>query len=220
MVAGFDLFRPVFVGLVAAAGVVIVTWLAAMIKTGWKAQPLAAIDAGTAWSSSDSWVTNVAAVTSLLTATWTQLGTGSPPLVPSQAGPAIWILFISFAAAAGLAPVIYASCTKHDNIDESKSQGTVAGYLLAAFATLFAVGGEMTALGMFVAEAMPAGPTRGLLISFIFVGAAFVALYSFRTTYTVLTGDIVKDPATLTAGTAKAPRSFMLAPAGRRSATL
>jgi hypothetical protein len=177
-------------------------------------------------------VTNVAAVASLLTATWTALGTGSPPLVPSKAGPAIWILFISFAAAAGLAPVIYASCTKQDNIDESRSQGTVAGYLLAAFATLFAVGGEMTALEMFVSKAIPAGSARDLLIGCIFVGAAFVALYSFRAMYNVLTADIVKAKAAApTAKAAAAPpeaaaapgkraRSFMLAPADRRSATL
>jgi len=219
MVAGFDLFRPLFVGLVTAASVVLLAWLVAVIRGSQKPYPLAAIDAGTAWSPSDSWVTNVAAVTALLATTWTQLGTGNPPLVPSAAGSAISILFISFAAAAGLAPVIYASCTRQDSIDETKNQGTVAGYLLATFATLFAAGGEMTALGMFIARAMPAGPSRDLLIGLIIFGAAFVALYSLRTMYNVLTADIVKAPAGTTAQ-AKTARSFMLVSANSRSATL
>ncbi len=211
-----------------------------MSTSGWKKlSPLVAIDAGTAWSPSDSWVTNIAAVASLLTATWTQLGTGSPPLVPAKAGPSILILFISFAATAGLAPVIYASCTRKANVDKTKNQGTVAGYVLAAFATLFAVGGEMAALEMFTAKAIPTGSARDILFSFIIVGAAFVALYSWRTMYRVLTVDIVTasrttaaargiltsssghfaaDPFDLAAATAT--RSLLLVPANKRSATL
>ena len=215
MVAGFDLFRPLLTGLIAAAAIVLVGWVAAMIRTRGKTLPFAAIDAGTAWSPSDSWVTNLAAVASLATATWTQLSTGTPPLVPSKAAPAIMILFISFAAAAGLAPVIYASCAIQTNNDQTKNKGTIVGYVLAAFATLFAVGGEMTALGMFAAKAMPTGPARYVLIGSLIAGAVFVALYSLRTMYNVMTVDIggLKAPA------ANSARS-LLVPAARRSATL
>ena len=240
MVAGFDLFRPLIVGMAGAIVVVLVAWVAAMSNTGWKKlSPFAAINAGTAWSPSDSWVTNIAAVASLLTATWTQLGTGSPPLVPAKAGSGILLLFITFAATASLAPVIYASCTRQANVDATKNQGTVAGYVLAACATLFAVGGEMMALEMFIAKAIHRGSARDILVGFLIAGAAFVALYSWRTMYNVLTVDVVTAERTSTAARGihisasghfaadpgdfaalTATRSLLLVPANKRSATL
>jgi hypothetical protein len=230
--AMFDLVRPIVIGLIAASAIVAVAWVAAAIRNTshlWF-HPFAPVQAGAAWSAMDSWLTNITAVSSLIIGTWTQLGTGSPPLVPAKAAPDLAILFVSFAAAAGLAPIIYASFAK-----QAIGAGTVAGYLLAAFATIFAVAGELTALGMFISQAMLAGPARGILFGFLIAGAVFVVAYSLRTMYEVLTAAAPAPAAALTAAadakTARADvayaapadpavNSLLLVPPAKRSATL
>jgi hypothetical protein len=193
MVGGFNLTYTVIWGFCAAALLVGVTWLIATIRVR-KADRMrlwSAVAAGTPWSAKGSWVTNLAAVSAVLTAAFTKLGTGSSPLVPPTAAAAITILSVGFAGMAALAPVVYAACRRQPGPAQPGDQGTVCGYLLAAFATLFAVSGEIAVFVMFIAKAMPAGPGRGTLVVFLVVMTAFAALavgvYSAGAIYSVLT---------------------------------
>jgi hypothetical protein len=210
-------FIPVVCGSAGAAGLITVALVAAAVQKR-HIRPWDHIKAGTAWSASDSWVTNIAAVASVVSVIWTQLGTGTPALVPGAAAPAIDILFLSFGAAAGLAPIIYAACAPGSSPAGDTNEGSVTGYLLAAFATLFAIIGQATLLGMFIAEAMPAEATRNILEVILGGSGLAVIVYSIRTKYDVLAVDTTDGDGPPTKRS-RAVRS-LLVPAARRSATL
>jgi hypothetical protein len=216
MSSGFSTFIPVVAGSAGAAGLIGVGSGAAAFRHS-HVRLGDHVKAGTAWSASDSWVTNIAAFASVVAVIWTQLGTGSPSLVPGAAAPAAGILFVSFGATAGLAPVVYAACAPRSGLDADTNVGSVTGYLLAAFATLFAIIGQGTLLGMFTAEAMPAGAARNILEVVLGGGALAVVVYSVRTINDVLAADTTGQEAK---PKVRSPATSLLVPAARRSATL
>ncbi|HEY2506843.1 MAG TPA: hypothetical protein VGI58_10015 [Streptosporangiaceae bacterium] len=210
---GWDLAYPVIAGSGAALVVVAWSWL-----VGGRPGPGRHVHAGAAWTPSDSWVTNTAAITGLLAVTWAAVGSPVAPLITSTANTSVGVLFLIFAGAAALAPIIYASLGVACD-EDAPVTGRVSGFLLAGAATVFAVGGEVAAFALYVDKTAPSVPARVTLWVALGVGALFVAVYAIRTMTNALTNHLDQ------AGPAQAqPRSKpMLMPqlgGSSRSATL
>jgi hypothetical protein len=139
------------------------------------------VDAGTAWSASDSWATNTAAVGAVLGSVTSALSGGFKTIVSTQQGVSITILFILFGGAAALAPVTYGALARKPGPTPSKVLGTAGGLVLAGAFTVFAVVGDLATVGLLVWQ-LDGGSTGDWLILAALGAAAFtVSLYSVRT---------------------------------------
>jgi hypothetical protein len=138
-----------------------------------------------AWNASDCWVTNIAAVVTVLTgvaaAASGSLGTWLPGLPTAR----IEILAATFAAMLALAPLLYGVCKK----EEGKRQvGTFKGALVASFVTLVAVFGELTTIATLVSLSTADKLDWWLLMIGLGVVTAVVIRYSYRSIQLLLEG--------------------------------
>jgi len=171
------------------------------------------VKAGSVWAPGDSWLTSTTGIASGVLAT-VALGVGG--------GESAWLLGL-YALSAALAPVVYGALSPA-NPDAREVTGTVAGYLLAALATLFGGIGMVAticSLGISTSDALAPGLVLGIVGVLIIVA---IGSYGFRTIVAVLMtetatpeGDLLSPPPP----PGRAPRtSSLLVGSGRRSATL
>jgi len=171
------------------------------------------VRAGSVWAPGDSWLTSTTGIASGVLAT-VALGVGG--------GESAWLLGL-YALSAALAPVVYGALSPA-NPDAKEVTGTVAGYLLAALATLFGGIGMVAticSLGISASDALAPGLVLGVVGVLIIVA---IGSYGFRTIVAVLMtetatadGELLGPPPP----PGRAPRtSSLLVGSGRRSATL
>jgi len=154
------------------------------------------IVAGDAWTPTDSWLTNVSVIGGVFGGAWMTLGASPLALLPSDpvTRGAMGILFLIFAAAAGLAPIVYAAfgASSATNLPVT---GTVFGYLLAAAATIFSFTGQLAALWVYVLAyangAAPLQQAKTWLLVLLALAGAIVAFYVIRVMYSALSTDLV-----------------------------
>jgi hypothetical protein len=184
MLGGWDLAYPVIAGLGAALVAIIWSWLA-----GGRPDPGRHVHAGAAWTPGDSWMTNTAAITGLLAVTWTAVASPGAPLINSSANTSVGVLFLVFAGAAALAPIVYAALGVACD-EDSPVTGRVSGFLIAAGATVFAVAGEVAAFALYVDKTAPSVPARVALWAALGLGSLVIAVYALRTMRNVLTSHL------------------------------
>jgi len=165
------------------------------------------VDGGAAWSPYDSWLTNLGTLFAAIGAVWGTL-TGQGSLVSADVIPAVTVIFVVCGASAALAPVLYAALASQQATKSGEAIGTVAGLLLSAGATLFAIFGELAALSVVVWQVSStawARVSQGLVQLLIVAAVGFICAYSSRTLYAVL------SDASATAKTAAAKPADQLA---------
>jgi hypothetical protein len=174
------------------------------------------VKAGPVWTASDSWLTNTTGIGSGVLAAVALAFNGG-------GAESAWLLGI-YALSAALAPVIYGALSP-SNPDSAEVTGTVAGYLLAALATMFGGIGmvaTMCGLGISASNALAAGLVLGIVGALII---AAIGSYGFRTIIAVLmTETTARDgtplgPKAASAGKPRTP-SLLVGRKGRTSATL
>ncbi len=176
--------------------------------------------AGDAWTASDSWLTNVTAVSGTITG----LALG----VTGASG--IGVLFIIFGLSAAFAPLAYGALAAQA-VSGAVTVGTVLGFLLAAAAVMFGAVGELSAIALFgtSADHLVSLP---LALIFPLVAGLILAIYSVRTMVYVLqrqtkspmpaADGVGAPPATTSPAPDRAAMrsSYLVANAARGSATL
>jgi len=202
-------------GVVGAALVVISIRLTVKEFT-WKGM----VDGGAPWSPYDSWVTNISTLFAGIGSLWATLG-GLATVVTTAVSASVSVMFVVCGGSAALAPVVYAALAKKEATNKGEAIGTVAGLLLAAAATLFAIFGELAAVSLVVwqvSSAPWARASESLVQLLILAAGAFISVYSWRTLYSV-TGS---KPAAAPAADTRPASYFMTASPSsrRRSATL
>jgi hypothetical protein len=189
-------------GLVLAVVVVAAAYL--RVRQECKATLRDHVTAGPAWTAGDSWLTSITGIGGGLLAT----------VAVAHDTEAAWLLGI-YALTAALAPILYGALAPGGE----QTTGTVAGYLLAALATMFGGIGLVTtmcALGIDMTDAIAPGLVLG--IAGLVIVAAICA-YGARTILAVL----VSQTTTAAGQPLKPglrPASLLVGTAGRRSATL
>jgi hypothetical protein len=137
------------------------------------------VDAGPAWTLSDSWVTNIAGTGSIVGAIAAAFGSLQAALSAADSV-GIVILFLVFGGAAALSPVVYAATAKQESEEVAQMTGTTWGFLLAGAVTLLAVMGELATIGLVGWDVTGSGPTRTMLVVFLALAALVTAVYSVR----------------------------------------
>jgi hypothetical protein len=170
--------------------------------------------AGDAWTPSDSWLTNVTALSSTVA--------GFALNAFKENG--ISILFVIFGLAAAFAPLVYGAFAAKA-VSGAVTVGTVFGFLLAAAVVMFAAIGELATIVLF-------GTSADYLVSlpialiFPLIAGIILATYSFRTMIYVLErmtkspDSAVDDKGTPLPDRAAVRASYLVASATRGSATL
>jgi hypothetical protein len=150
------------------------------------------VNAGPAWTLSDSWVTNIAGAGAFLGTVANSLGI-SQSTVSSSAAAGVTILFIMFGGAAAVAPVVYAATAKQEAQELSQLVGSLWGFLLAGAVTLLAVMGEIATIALLVWQVSDSGAERIVLVILLSIGSILVAAYSVRAL--ILFGSPTSEPA-------------------------
>jgi hypothetical protein len=135
--------------------------------------------AGSAWTAKDSWVTNIGAVGAILGAVASNAALKSV-VIQAAAGADVTILFIVFGGAAAVAPVVYGATAKVESQGTDGATGSVWGLLLAGAASLFAVLGEMAAMGLLAWSVSDSTVAKWAIVVGLGLGAAAVGVYSLR----------------------------------------
>ena len=137
------------------------------------------VNAGPAWTVSDSWVTNIAGVGAILGAVANALG-GLGSVISDKDATGVIVLFIVFGGAAGIAPIVYAATAIQESQELVQMVGSIWGFLLAGVVSLLAVLGELATIGLLIFEVGNSGAVKGIVVAFISVAGLIVALYSVR----------------------------------------
>jgi hypothetical protein len=191
------------------------------------------VPADVAWSASDSWVTNIAAVGGVLTAVAAAASSSLGNVLPGIPIARVEILSIIFLALLALAPLLYGVRTRvvqttmgprevditmsaivdvavrngpreqeefhtlvpDDQPPSTKTTGTVGGVLLASLATLIAVLGELTTVGMMVSLSTADEIISIVLYVGLAVGAGIVIWYSLCSITLLIANEHNKGPA-------------------------
>jgi hypothetical protein len=178
--------------------------------------------AGDAWTASDSWLTNVTAVSGTIT--------GAALGVAGASG--IAVLLVIFGLSAAFAPLAYGALAAQTASESNVTIGTVRGFLLAAGAVLFGAVGELSTIVLFgtSADHLVSLP---LALVFPLAAGVILAMYAVRTMVYVLQRQTKSAPvAAEGAAHAEADQgspmpdrtrmraSYLVASAARGSATL
>jgi hypothetical protein len=178
------------------------------------------VTAGPAWSSNDSWATNISILGGII---GTAAGTsgGLQQYLPKGSTGGFVALTLLFGGAAALAPIVYAAFAKSKGIASDGgvvlTQGTVAGLCMAAIMTLFAALGEIF-LGMELARHSAASifGKAAFIIPLAFA-AIIVGVYSSRSMSKLIT---YAPPETKPIAGTSVESPSLLSPSTRASATL
>ena len=174
----------------------------------------APVSAGPAWSSSDSWATNISVLGGIIGTAAGATG-GLQQYLPKDSTSGFVALTLLFGGAASLAPIVYAAFAKSTGIASGggvvSTVGTVAGLCIAAIVTLFAAQGELF-LGIELARhstTLTLGEVAFIIP--LALGAIIVCVYSYRSISQLITyvppqtepaaGDSVKSPSLLSLST-------------------
>jgi hypothetical protein len=144
----------------------------------------ATVDAGPAWSLSDSWATNVAGAGGILGSVITAAGSTSfGSLLTSDATTAITLLFLIFGGIAAFAPITYVAFATQPSSDTTveKTNTSAWGFLAAAIVTMTAVMGELATVSLLVWQVGDSMGGKILLVVFVGIGAVLVAVYAIKT---------------------------------------
>jgi hypothetical protein len=172
---------PVICSLAAAALFLAVMLLVICLKRETFGGLRDAVATGSSWSSSDSWLTNVAAVGAILGTVLSATGF-LPAVLPGVSTGRFVGLSLLFGAFIVMAPVIYSAVSKWEwsvkdgSPDTLVSVGRVCGVVLAAGATVAGVFGELGTLLTLTVEATGSGDIKAFIYTLL-GAAALVVLY-------------------------------------------
>jgi hypothetical protein len=141
------------------------------------------VEAGHAWSPSDSWATNTAGVGGILGAVVTAAGAGLGSILTSNAIGAITVLFLIFSGAAALAPITYGALATSPSPDTTieTTKASVLGFLAAAIVTMTALMGVLATVALLVWQFSNSTAGKIILVAFLIIGAILAALYALKT---------------------------------------
>ena len=181
---GIDLGLGPIYGAVAAAVVVLVAGIIAWrMSNGLKLQwwLVGPVYGGPAWTATDSWVTNIAALGAILGTVISDSGTDFASVkIPATTLAGMTLLFLIFGGVAAGAPIVYGATAKIEAQGIADTTGRVYGFLLAGAASLLAVFGEMATLGVVVYNISVSHDTKESVVILLIVGAIAIATYSIR----------------------------------------
>lgn len=143
-----------------------------------------------AWDFKDSWVTNLTALGTVLTAIFTQ-SSATDFLVNSPDKDGFTVMSLLFGGAAVMAPIIYGTFPPLEckgGIGDAPPTGSRQGLLLATMATLFATFGLLSNIGLFVSDTRSTFTEQVLIYIGLGVSAIIVALYAIRSTTAMVSG--------------------------------
>lgn len=139
------------------------------------------LNAGPAWSPTDSWATNVASAGGVLSAVVSVIGSTSfgSALTPDAIIGTV-VLFLIFSGTAAFGPLTYGAFAQSPNPAIGSTLGYVWGFLAAAVVTMLAVMGELATLAMLVWQASNSQAGKSVLVMFLGIGALLAATYSIK----------------------------------------
>jgi hypothetical protein len=187
-----DLWVPAAVGLGAAILVVIAS---GVVSRCWKGTPASetdrwlsnifttAIKNTNAWDIKDSWLTNITAVTTVVTAIFTQTAV-TDFLGGGVDKDAFTVMSILFGFAAVMGPLVFGACASRP-LNESTADtptGTRGGLLAASAVTLFASFGLLADLGLLGSYTSATGAEKDVMCGILLVAAVTIAIYAVRAT--------------------------------------
>jgi hypothetical protein len=179
-----NLWAPPVFGAGLAALIVILAGIFAWGMSDWPgfgSWLKGSVYAGPAWTAKDSWVTNIGAIGAILGTVVTASNAALKSVVIQPAAAAdVTILFIVFGGAAVVAPVVYGATAKVESQGTDGATGSVWGLLLAGGASLFAVLGEMAAMGLLAWSVSDSAVAKWAIVIGLGLGAAAVGVYSLR----------------------------------------
>jgi hypothetical protein len=131
--------------------------------------------AGDAWTVSDSWLTNVTAVSGTIIGAVLHVATSN----------GLGVLFVIFGLSAAFGPLAYGALAAKAAYKSDVTVGTVLGFLLAAAVVLFGAVGELSTIVLFgtSADHLLSLP---LTLIFAIVAGLILATYAIRTMVYVL----------------------------------
>jgi hypothetical protein len=181
---GISLWIPPASGAIAAVLVAVIGAVLAFNASVDKAKGFrewlkSTVDAGPAWSVSDSWLTNISGVGGILGAAVSSSGS----LVTPDTATALTLLFLIFSGTAAFAPLTYVALATQPSSDTSiVSTNTSAwGFLSAAIVTMTAAMGELATLSLLVCQISSSATGKILLVAFLVIAAFLIAIYAVKT---------------------------------------
>lgn len=162
--------------LIAVTGAIVAFNASGYKNTGFRPWLQSTVDAGHAWSLSDSWLTNVSSVGGILGAAVTAVGS-------SSWGSTLTLLFLIFSGTAAFAPLTYVALATQPSPDTTieATNASAWGFLSAAVVTMTAAMGELATLALLVCQIGNSAFGKILLVAFLVIGAFLVAVYSVKT---------------------------------------
>jgi hypothetical protein len=173
-----NLWVPAAVAMGLALIVVALTW----VVTGCSIATLnRAIPDTKAWDSKDSWLTNITAVGSVLTAVFTQSAV-THYLVTGTDQNGFVVMSVLLGGAAALGPLAFAAFAKRpaDAAGEIAPAGTRAGLLVGNVVTLFSTFGLLALAGLMASDTTATSTEKALVYVGLSLGAVVVVIYALR----------------------------------------
>jgi hypothetical protein len=168
------------------------------------------VDAGPAWTLSDSWATNLAGAGGVLGSIVTATGSSSfGSVLNGNAIVAITVLFLIFGGTAALGPLTYGALAKTPDPDLGKTLGYVWGFLSAAAVTLLAVMGELATVALLIWQASSSTPGKVVLVIFVGIGSGIAGAYSVRSLVLFAATKPAPTDETAAVAPARRPRSVL-----------
>lgn len=181
---------PLVVAACLAALVLLITLIAVLvrkIRTGSRPKiswVWAHVWTDSAWSTQDSWATNIAGAGAILTAIAAAAGSSNflQDIAPSFSIDNLTALVILLGGAAALSPLAYSALAPGQS-GAGAMAGTVLGLALASFLTLFAVFGQLAIIAVIIYLSTTSGGVSNIFEAALAVATAIPALYGVRSIY-------------------------------------